>query len=314
MAVRCIAQACEILKRDKTKRPHVRKHAAVPYDQRLMSFKGVDKVSLLTLEGRIICPIVMGRYQRERFTPAVGQSDLVLRKDGKWFLLCVVEVPDGTPLPISDFIGVDLGVVHLATTSDGAHFSGEPVEKVRQRYHHRRQTLQRAAAKRKARGQRPRSIRRALRRYGQREQRFRRNENHRISKQLVARATDTGRGLALEDLKGIRSRTRFRRSQRAKMSGWAFAQLLAFIAYKAQRAGVPFVLVDPKYTSQTCSTCGNTARTNRPAQSEFQCRSCGFVLHADLNGALNIKAKAEVKRPMVAVSLHNDSSDKSLRL
>jgi predicted transposase len=51
MAVRCIAQACEAYKRDKTKRPHFRPFAAIPHDQRLMSFKGVDRVSLLTLSG-----------------------------------------------------------------------------------------------------------------------------------------------------------------------------------------------------------------------------------------------------------------------
>lgn len=314
MTVRCIARTCEMLKRDRTKRPHVRKHAAVPYDQRLLSFKGIDKVSLLTLAGRIICPIVMGAYQRERFTPAVGQSDLVLRKDGKWFLLCVVEVPDGTPLPTSDFIGVDLGATNLATTSDGEHFSGEKVEAVRQRYHDRRRTLQRAAVRRKAKGKRSRSIRRALRRCGQREQRFRRNENHRISKQLVDRAIDTGRGIALEELTHIRSRTRFRSRQRAKMSGWAFAQLRAFLTYKAQRARVPILLVDPRHTSQQCPVCSHTARANRPSQSQFRCRVCGFALHADIVGALNIRARAVVNQLMVASEQHSSLSDKPATL
>src|SRR5262249_2174831 len=92
MAVRCIAQVCEAYKRDKTIRPKFRKHASIPLDQRLMSFKGVDRVSLLTLPGRVIVPFVMGAYQRERFTAARGQSDLVLRRDGKWFLLVTVDL------------------------------------------------------------------------------------------------------------------------------------------------------------------------------------------------------------------------------
>lgn len=85
MAVRCIAQVCEAYKRDKGKRPHFRPFASIPYDQRLMSFKGPDRVSLLTLFGRIIMPVIMGKYQQERFTNAKGQCDLVRRKDGKWF-------------------------------------------------------------------------------------------------------------------------------------------------------------------------------------------------------------------------------------
>jgi len=83
MAIRCIAQICEAYGRDKSKRPGFRKYASVPYDQRLMSFKGVDRVSLLTLEGRIIVPVIMGKYQSERFNGKHGQCDLVRRKDGK---------------------------------------------------------------------------------------------------------------------------------------------------------------------------------------------------------------------------------------
>src|SRR5688572_7732336 len=46
MAIRCIAQVCEAYSRDKSIRPRFRKYASIPYDQRLMSFKGVDRVSL----------------------------------------------------------------------------------------------------------------------------------------------------------------------------------------------------------------------------------------------------------------------------
>src|SRR6266568_6982177 len=94
MAVRCIARVVEASKRDKSLCPTFRPHAAMPYDQRLMSFKGIDQVSLLTLEGRVRVPFVMGAYQRERFTEAKGQCHLVLRDDGRWFLLVVVKLPD----------------------------------------------------------------------------------------------------------------------------------------------------------------------------------------------------------------------------
>src|SRR5688500_4566457 len=57
MAVRCIAQVCEAYKRDKDKQPKFRKHASMPYDQRMTSFKGVDRVSLLTLSGRVVVPL-----------------------------------------------------------------------------------------------------------------------------------------------------------------------------------------------------------------------------------------------------------------
>ena len=302
MAVRCIAQVCEAYKRDKTKRPHFRPFASVPYDQRLMSFKGIDRVSLLTLSGRILVPMVMGKYQKERFTNAKGQCDLVRRKDGKWFLLVTVDLPDGTKPPTTDFIGVDLGVANLATDSDGQRYSGNAVEAVRVRQHALRRSLQKAVAGKKRRGLRPKNIRRKLKRLSGKERRFRANENHRIAKSLVVKAKGTGRGIALEDLKGIRNRTRFRKAQRAKMGGWAFAQLRAFVEYKARLVGVEVVCINPAYTSQTCAVCGHVSKANRPSQTEFRCVACGHADHADVNAARNIRclARASVNTPKVS--------------
>lgn len=294
MAVRCIAQVCEAFSRDRTIQPKFRHNAAMPFDQRLMSFKGVDRVSLLTLEGRVIVPILMGSYQRERFDLKKGQSDLVWRKDGKWFLLVTVDLPDKTPTPTTDFLGVDLGVENLATDSTGEIFSGTDVERIRQKRHGQRRELQRAAARRKARGKRPKAIRRKLRLVSQKESRFRRNTNHVISKKLVAKAIDTGCGIALEDLKGIRDRTRFRHSQRARMGGWAFYQLRTFIEYKMVIAALRVMVTDPRNSSRTCSRCGHCEKANRVSQSEFRCRACGFELHADFNAALNHRARAIV--------------------
>lgn len=301
-AIRCLAQVVEAYKRDKTIQPTFRPHAAVPFSMgKNIGFKGPDRVSLSTLTGRVVVPFLMGKYQAERFGFAHGQADLVLRQDGKWFLLVTVDLPEGTPLPISDFIGVDLGVVNLATTSDAETYTGDAVEACRTRYQRRRQRLQRAAHVAQMDGKRPKNIRRALKRSARREAAFRRDVNHVISKQLVASATGTLRGLALEHLEGIRERTPFRQAQRAKMNGWAFAQLRAFIEYKAQLAGIPVVVVDPKHTSQQCSACHHISRSNRRRQAHFSCKQCGYTANADFNAALNIRFGAFVSAPKVAV-------------
>jgi IS605 OrfB family transposase len=300
-AIRCIAQVVEAYKRDKTVQPTFRPHAAVPFSMgKNIGFKGPAHVSISTLIGRVVVPFIMGKYQAERFGFAHGQADLVLRRDGKWFLLVTVDLPEGTPLPISDFIGVDLGVVNLATTSDAQTHTGDDIEACRTRYARRRQRLQKAAHRSQLHGKRPKNIRRALQRTARREAAFRREVNHVISKKLVASATDTLRGVALENLEGIRQRTPFRQAQRAKMSGWAFAQLRSFTEYKSRLAGIPVVLVDPKHTSQECSACGHISRSNRRTQALFSCRACGFEANADFNAALNIRSRALVSAPEVA--------------
>ena len=129
-----IKAVSDVYKRDKSIRVTFRPHAAIPYDVRTMGFKGIDKVSLLTLEGRIVVPFLLGKYQADRIGNAKGQCDLVLRKDGKWFLIVTVDVPEETPIPVTDFIGVDLGLASIATDSDGNQHSGKPIDDVRRKH------------------------------------------------------------------------------------------------------------------------------------------------------------------------------------
>lgn len=286
MAVRAIGKAVECFQRDKKKCPKFRATGAMTYDERLMSFKGVDKVSLLTLAGRIIVPMVYGEYQKARFDRIKGQCDLVYR-DGQFYLLCSIDLPEDATVEVHEFLGVDLGVSNIATSSDGKRISGEAVEKVRVKNHRVRRSLGRRMNSRFKRRTR-RNARRVMRRIGNRESRFKRHVNHVIAKQIVATAKGSGRGIALEDLKGIRGRTRFRRKQRAKMGGWSFGQLRSFLEYKAKLNGVVLVAVNPRNTSRTCSQCGHCEKANRKNQAEFQCRACSFSEHADINAAANI--------------------------
>ncbi len=137
----------------RTSVPRLASTPPMPFDQRMMSFKSPDHVSLLTLEGRMLVPFVMGKYQVERFGFAKGQCDLVLRKDGKWFLLVTVDLPEGTKTPVTDFLGVDLGIVNIAVDSDGNVHTGEAVEKIRRKH----QTSARPANGRAPRAPRNRS-------------------------------------------------------------------------------------------------------------------------------------------------------------
>jgi putative transposase len=287
MAVRAIGKAVEAFQRDKTICPIFKPKGAVIYDQRILSFKGLDTVSLWTLKGRLRIAMVFGEYQKERFDRLKGQVDLIYR-DGEFFLFAGIEVPDGSLIEPDDFLGVDLGIANLATDSDGGQHSGTRVEKVRKKHKLQRGRLCRKGTK---------GAHKKLKRVARKEARFRRHENHVISKQIVQTAQRTGRGLALEDLKGIRARVTARGGDaRNRLGGWAFAQLAAFIIYKARLAGVMVEFIDPAYTSQTCHECGHCERSNRTSQSQFHCQACGHQAHADENAARNIRAQALAKR------------------
>jgi putative transposase len=290
MTIRAIGKVVDAYKRDKTRRPRFRPRGAVPYDERIMSWKGIEAVSLLTLAGRQVIPVRLGPYQEARVERRQGQADLVER-DGVFFLYVTLDVPEVPPGDPDDYLGVDLGVVNVATDSDGTVYAGAVLNCARHRHRRLRAKLQ---------AKRTRSARRLLAKRRRKEQRFARDLNHRISKRIVATAKGTRRGIALEDLTHIRSRVSVRRPQRATLHCWSFGQLRAFVAYKAALAGVPVVLVDPRNTSRTCPACGYVAKANRPSQSVFACRHCGFAGLADAVAAVVIGRRAAVMRPHVS--------------
>ena len=306
LTVRCISKVADAYKIDRKTQREFHEHGAIAYDGRLLSFK-LDSpstghcagcVSIWTVAGRQTIPVVCGERQVALLRTQRGEADLCLTR-GKFYLLVTCDVAAPQPLASEAVLGVDLGIVNIAADSDGETYSGADVERRRRIYADRRRNLQKKGTK---------SAKRKLKQLSGRQARFQKHTNHTISKRLVQKAQGSGRGLALEDLGGIRDRVTVRRQQRARHANWSFYQLRAFLTYKAALAGVPLVVVDPRNTSRTCPVCACVDKANRVSQSLFSCVSCGYSAPADTVAAWNIQARAAVNQPMVSLHLEQGQS------
>jgi IS605 OrfB family transposase len=288
LAIRAIARVCAALK--VPEKAHSKfAPTSIDYDARIFSFREWDwTVSLTLLRSRERIETVPGEHQKRVLKETKPTAAQLVKREGKFFLHIQIDGEAPEPIEPEDFLGVDLGIAQIATTSDDDKgHSGKPVERIRKKHNLQRKRLQRKGTK---------GAKKKLRRLSGKEARFRRHENHCISKAIVQSAKDTGRGIALEDLKGIRGRITARGGDaRNRLSSWSFHQLVDFLSYKAQDAGIPIVQVDPRNTSRTCSRCGHCEKANRKSQSEFLCKHCGFSANADWNAARNIRALAVCK-------------------
>jgi IS605 OrfB family transposase len=174
-----------------------------------------------------------------------------------------------------------MGIVPIASDSAGESFSGSKVNNVGYQL---RVKLQKAQS---------RSAKRHLKKLAGKESSCAQNINHTIAKKIVEKAKRSGIGMAVEDLKDIRTRIRPGKSQRTILHSGAFAQLGAFLKYKAAAAGVALVEVDARYTSGEWSQCGHMDQANRPSQSRFRRQSCTYTAHADDNAALKYKKPSQ---------------------
>ncbi|WP_169218999.1 RNA-guided endonuclease TnpB family protein [Brasilonema sp. UFV-L1] len=89
------------------------------------------------------------------------------------------------------------------------------------------------------------------------------------------------------------------------ISDASWSDLILKIEYLAAKSGKVVIKVNPKHTSQKCQNCGHIDKSNRDRE-KFICISCGWMHHADINAAKNIRDKAfsivredfsELKRP-----------------
>lgn len=190
-------------------------------------------------------------------------------------------------------LGVDLGVKYPAyvclndDTYKREHI-GEALELIKQReqYQARRRRTQQQLKNVKGGKGRHKKLKN-LDRLSDCERNFAKTYNHMISKRIVEFAKKHKcEYIHLEKL----TKDGF---DNTILRNWSYYELQQMIEYKADRLGIKVRYVNPAYTSQTCSRCGNIDKENRQTQETFVCTKCGFKLNADHNAAINIARSVE---------------------
>ena len=248
---------------------------SVHFDHRTYTLKG-ETVSLNTLQGRMRVPMILGDHQRQILASGLPkEAELVFRR-GRWFFNLVVASADGERVASGPVMGVDVGENTLAATSTGRIWGGEALR-------HRRD--QHLALRRRLQSNGSQSAIQKLRQVSGKERRRVKHVNHETSKAILEEARRIGAAtIVMEDLTHIRDRLRAGRRMRARLHRWAFRQLQSFVEYKARAVGISVVYVNPAYSSQTCSACGQLGTR---LKHRFEC-SCGLRAHADLNASRNL--------------------------
>ena len=239
--------------------------------------------SFPTHAGRVRVPLTATDQQSE-YLQSVGTSvkqgaAKLYEKRGRWYLALSITV-QVTPCVGTKVAGIDLGLRNLAVVvceGENLFFSGDNAAYVRRRFSALRTRMGKAKALS------------AIRRMKDKEARWMRSENHRISREIVDWCLARGVGtIRMEDLSGIRLRGNRNRKDRGRsLHSWAFRQLQQFVAYKAILAGMAVQRVVAKNTSRACPECGVIDKANRSG-IKFHCKACGNKEHADVVGGRNI--------------------------
>lgn len=265
----------------KTKQPKSHQFPTVRYDRNSCTITK-DFVKLSTKEGRLKIPVIQSEYlDNINFKNIQRSCELKYKKSKQiWILTIFVEIEEPEQLNQNKIIGIDRGYKHIAVCSNNKFFDSKQLRNVKGKYSYLRKRLQNKGTK---------SAKRLLKRLSGKEHRFVQDVNHCISKKIVNMPFDV---IILEKLNIKRKKEQGKRLN-SILNGWSYNQLEQFIDYKAKLKGKRVEFVDARYTSQKCSVCGHTDKSNRYGVS-FKCKACNFQLHADLNASRNIESNYKV--------------------
>jgi putative transposase len=220
--------------------------------------------------------------QHREIDGSVKQVTIKLTPTGKWYAILTAECAQPASSRKTGAVGIDLGITHFATDSDGnvtehPHSLRKKLDKLRK---------EQRRLSRKKKGSRNRAKQRLrVARVHEKVENSRRDFLHKLSRTYV-----NNYGLiVVEDLdvKGLVEMQY--NSLNASDSSWStFTHMLG---YKAESAGVQLVKVDPKNTTQDCSVCGSYVH-KQLWERTHSCSQCGAVMDRDYNAARNILSKA----------------------
>ena len=222
-------------------------------------------------------------FQPLRFLGTICK--VVISKQGhRWFASILVDtfIDDPTPeirgLPI---IGVDVGIKHLAVTSEGVYYKNP---KALKRYERKLKRLQRQLS-RKVKGSRNwYKLKDKLAKQHYRIMCIRQDAQHKASIAIISSASRIG----IESL-NVAGMLKNHRLARA-LSDASLSSFLEMLKTKAERINVEIVEADTFYpSSKTCSHCGVVDSDLSLSDRIYHCGACGHTQDRDLNAAINLK-------------------------
>jgi putative transposase len=226
---------------------------------------------------KTVFPAIITERDRQLLQYAKHGLMRIIEKSGKWYAQISLEIST-QPTTGEQVMGVDLGlkVPAVAVTNKGkTRFFGNGREN---KYMKRkfRCTRKKIGKKKKLN---------AIRKLDDKEQRWMKDKDHKISRQIVNFAVSNQVSvIRLEQLTNIRKTTRTSRKNEKNLHTWSFYRLAQFIEYKANGVGIKVEYVNPAYTSQKCPSCSTL---NKAKDRRYSC-SCEFHTHRDRVGAINI--------------------------
>lgn len=116
------------------------------------------------------------------------------------------------------------------------------------------------------------------------------HKNNEINRIINSVPLENIKTVIVEALKNVKKNSKLSSKTMNKMQYWCYSQVMRKLEARSQEEGFNLINVNPAYTSQTCGSCSTIDKSNRQGEV-YQCKTCGLLIDADSNAAINILHK-----------------------
>jgi len=283
-------------KDDKANPPKFRKKSMLSPVQFYQQFKIInDKIRLsMSMKYRAEQKIKFLEIDFLEWKKIAGIAKMceIMKEKDSWYAHIVYEVPELNGRLSNNVMALDLGIFNTAVSIDTEGncniYSGKQILAIQHYFNKERAKLTGRLAKQYPKRHHSKSLD-----ILQKKQHRQISQGlHTYSKKIIEDCIQKNISVLLAgNLTDIRERKGKGSVYRQKLHSWSFSKFIKQLEYKCMRAGIRFVLVNERFTSQKCSCCGLIRKANRKKRGLYVCRYCGSVMNADANGAKNILKK-----------------------
>ena len=245
-----------------------------------MKYREENKIKLLEIN--------FDEWKKQEGIPKFCQ---IIFNKGKWYAHIVYEIAEQSPVLNNKIMAVDLGIINTGTTADTDGntkiYSGKQILAIQHYFNKEKAKLTSTITKQYPK----RHKSRALRILQEKQTRQINQALHTHSKAIVTDCLNKGIKTLVVGVTDIRKDKNFGKKNNQKLHSWSFSKFAKQLEYKCMKVGIRFVKANEAYSSQTCSHCGQVRKANRKHRGLYQCKNCGNIINADVNGAVNILKK-----------------------
>jgi putative transposase len=239
-------------------------------------------------DGKLYLPKIKTDIKYKEELPSKHGNVTLIKELDKYYLCFIVDIEVSKTHTNNDILGIDLGLLHLLTDSNGNKENRFSL-KLFNNYQKRISDLNKSLSKKKRGSKRRKKVKKQLQKTHNRLKNSRGDFLHKVSNKIITKTKEQTIIVGDIEVSSIINNKKSRSGLKKSFYNSALTTFKDMLRYKGELNNKKVEFVNERYTSKTCSCCGHVKFNLSLSDRTYNCNNCELSIDRDENSAINIK-------------------------